>query len=428
MSTSAESRLLDAYIANMETIGDGFPAQINARRSAFIESFKLAGLPTRRSERYARSDIRHLYEGAWSLRFGAEDEAAESPLAGVEGYHVCLCNGFTDGRLYHGPGGMIFGSLRRAAGEFPDFVERYLNAVADNDDPLAALNGAFMQDGIVIYVPAGVKLPKPLIVDEQYACCGEVALSAFGRILVVLGRGAEASVTLVRRGAGTVVADCVREILLEPDARLSLTQTDCGAEGVADISACYIRQAEGSQCDIVAAELGGGFRRMSWNTELAGRGSRARLWGLFVDTDTDHTDREVRVHHAVPECCSYESVKGIASGRGSGAFSGHVYVAPDAQHTEAVQVSRNLLVGEAARIYARPQLEIYADDVKCSHGATVGQLDREAVYYMRQRGLSLAEAERLQIEGFVEDILAHSPEEPVRSFMEGLVAAKLGRL
>ena len=160
---------------------------------------------------------------------------------------------------------------------------------------------------------------------------------------------------------------------------------------------------------------------------LMERGARFELGGVFVLTDEDQASVTVDVNHIASDCQSHTSVKGVAAGKAHGSFSGLVYVAPDAQRTDSVQSSRNVTMGEA-HIETLPQLEIYADDVKCSHGATVGQMDSDAILYMRQRGLSLADAKRLQIEGFVDDVVLHSVIAGSEEVLAELLAEKLNRL
>ena len=160
---------------------------------------------------------------------------------------------------------------------------------------------------------------------------------------------------------------------------------------------------------------------------LMERGARFELGGVFVLTDEDQASVTVDVNHIASDCQSHTSVKGVAAGKSHGSFSGLVYVAPDAQRTDSVQSSRNVTMGEA-HIETLPQLEIYADDVKCSHGATVGQMDSDAILYMRQRGLSLVDAKRLQIEGFVDDVVLHSVVAGSEETLAELLSEKLNRL
>lgn len=186
-----------------------------------------------------------------------------------------------------------------------------------------------------------------------------------------------------------------------------------------------IALSEGGICRMTQVVVSASDSRVV--ASLMGRDARFELGGAFVLTDDDQASVTVDVNHMSADCASRTMVKGVASGASHGSFSGLVYVAPDAQHTDSEQTSRNVTLGDA-RIETLPQLEIYADDVKCSHGATVGQMDAEAILYMRQRGLSLADAKRLQIEGFVEDVVLHASIEGLEEVLTELLATKLNRL
>ena len=183
--------------------------------------------------------------------------------------------------------------------------------------------------------------------------------------------------------------------------------------------------AEDAQCLMTQVVVSSSDNRVV--ASLMERGARFELGGVFVLTDDDQASVTVDVNHIASDCQSHTSVKGVAAGKSHGSFSGLVYVAPDAQRTDSVQSSRNVTMGEA-HIETLPQLEIYADDVKCSHGATVGQMDSDAILYMRQRGLSLADAKRLQIEGFVDDVVLHSVIAGSEEALAELLAEKLNRL
>ena len=183
--------------------------------------------------------------------------------------------------------------------------------------------------------------------------------------------------------------------------------------------------AQDAQCMMTQVVVSASDTRVV--ASLMERGARFDLGGVFVLTDDDQASVTVDVNHIASDCQSHTSVKGVAAGKSHGSFSGLVYVAPDAQRTDSVQSSRNVTMGEA-HIETLPQLEIYADDVKCSHGATVGQMDSDAILYMRQRGLSLADAKRLQIEGFVDDVVLHSVIAGSEEALAELLAEKLNRL
>ncbi|MDE5708436.1 MAG: SufD family Fe-S cluster assembly protein [Alistipes sp.] len=207
--------------------------------------------------------------------------------------------------------------------------------------------------------------------------------------------------------------------LLERGARLEFTQIFL-SEAFSEVR---MAQAAESSCCSTVVQLASA--NASYRIDLDGAYAGSSLGGLFLAAEEEHCVMELRTGHNVPDCTSDSLVKGIAGGRAVGEFRGLVYVAPDAQRTDARQQSRNILLSETARIVTKPQLEIYADDVKCSHGATVGQMDAEAVLYMRQRGLSLAQARRLQIEGFAGDVVRRCGIEELGEALMTAVARKM---
>lgn len=211
----------------------------------------------------------------------------------------------------------------------------------------------------------------------------------------------------------------VLRVSLGVGARLEIAQV-FAADAFAELT---VSQSERSECRITAAQLTAANAR--YRIDLNGREAESALYGFFLPVGEELCVTHIRTAHNVCDCRSESVVKGVAGGCARGEFKGMVYVAPDAQHTDARQQSRNVLLSETARILTEPQLEIYADDVKCSHGATVGLLDREAVFYMRQRGLSEAQARRLQIEGFVGDVASHCGIGRLTDWLLEAVAEKL---
>lgn len=229
----------------------------------------------------------------------------------------------------------------------------------------------------------GAPEPQPFVAVDRQKLRVEVAAGASARLVVVHEKPVASALS----------------VLLEREARLELTEIFL-AEAFAETA---VVQAAGSGCCITAVQLASA--NASYRVDLAGAHAESSVGGLFLAAGAEHCVIDLHTAHKVADCRSDSLVKGIAGGSAVGEFHGLVYVAPDAQRTDARQQSRNILLSETARIVAEPQLEIYADDVKCSHGATVGQTDSEAILYMRQRGLSLAQARRLQIEGFAGDVV-----------------------
>ncbi|MDE6862589.1 MAG: SufD family Fe-S cluster assembly protein [Alistipes sp.] len=236
-----------------------------------------------------------------------------------------------------------------------------------------------------------------------------------GDMSLTVPEGVRASLLLIGRGGGN---SAIR-IDIERGAELSVVELFAGSTG----SRLHITQSESSLCRMTTLVLSSSEVRHT--VDLMQRDARFDLGGAFVLSGDDRSDWKIDVNHRSADCSSRSVVKGVASGSSHGRFGGLVYVAPDAQRTDSQQTSRNVTIGAQARIETSPQLEIYADDVKCSHGATVGQIDGEAIMYMRQRGLTEAQARRLQIEGFVGDVVMHTVVESVGGILAEIVAEKL---
>lgn len=252
------------------------------------------------------------------------------------------------------------------------------------------------------------------------ACAAGLPFAAVDpdRLSVEVEAGVEAALVVLHGSPDETSID----VRLAEGASLALTEIFVSEAFVE----CRIRQEARSRCSVMMAMFSSANVR--YRTDLDGAEAESELDGVFVAGGDEHCVVELRTAHNVPDCRSRSAVKGVAGGRSLGEFRGLVYVAPDAQRTDARQQSRNVLLGAEARIDTKPQLEIYADDVKCTHGATVGMMDNEAILYMRQRGLSLQQARSLQIEGFVDDIVLRCPLDAVREALVGAVAEKLEKM
>ena len=243
-------------------------------------------------------------------------------------------------------------------------------------------------------------------------------ISALDVTHVEVAAGASAHLVVLHAAAATATLT----VDLAEGAQFDLTELFL-SEAFAEVS---VSQAARSRCRMTAVELTSA--NASYRIDLRGADAESAFGGAFLAADREHCVLKLHTAHLVPDCRSDSSVRGVAGGEAVGEFYGMVYVAPDAQRTDARQQSRNVLLSERARITTQPQLEIYADDVKCSHGATVGQMDAEAILYMRQRGLSEADARRLQIEGFVGDIVRRCEIESLSETVMELVSAKMGEM
>ncbi len=338
-------------------------------------------------------------------------------------YSIVLLNGAcTEPKLLRTPEGIRYGSL--------------MAAMADSGTKGLLPDVTAGRDGAFIYVPEGVKAQGVFVVENRFTWCGCAgACECTGNDTGGAGsRPATESVVLLMNGASATVQYEVRcdaagassdsrHIRLGDGAKLRFEEIVSGADGRDGDSNgrvsvdSFSLLGEGAVMDAVTVELRCAEASLKYKTDLAGRGAQAVHAGLFVTDGEEKADFDVAVNHLVADCRSDVLIKGVAGANARGSFSGLVYVAQDAQHTEAYQQSRNLLMSETAQIVTSPQLEIYADDVKCSHGATVGQMNDDAIYYMRQRGLSEEQARGLHMAGFVNDIISRIGDEEKRQFI-----------
>jgi len=427
-----EKKLVDLYFANLDLIEEGLPSVINRHRGDAIQSFNLLGLPTKKVEKYKYTDVRRSYEcdhEHFFTPFGNWDESWLSLVR--DAYVIRLLNGYSYGEevLTTLENGVIYGSLRMAANQYPEIVSRYYNKLADNDsDAVTSLNTAFVQDGAFVFVPPGVTVEKPFVIIQ--GCGADENTQVYSRILLVGEENSEMKVVVQSQASAEHVflVNQSTEIFVAQHARAEVVeiQQENGLSTL--LTNQYVHQAVDSRYQSIVLAIAGGLIRNNINLALAGKGVESHLYGLFIAGAGERMDNYTNIEHRMPDCTSFEDFRGVASGDGIGAFNGRILVAPDAQRTQAFQENHNLLLNNDAAIYTKPQLEIYADDVKCSHGATIGQLDPQAVFYMRQRGIDEQEARKLQMYGFVRTVIDKISIQELVDAIDAIVTAKIDRL
>ena len=430
-----EKKWVDLYLANADIIAEGLPPVINRARAEALEIFNLSGFPAKGSangDRYHYTDLQRLYDRDFEYYFMPSYRHVTLPPARDEHYAVSFLNGFCidSEALTRLDNGVIFGSLAAAARVVPELVEKAYNRLAGKEnDAITAFNTVFAQDGVFVYVPQNIQVERPIDIRFAYYAEGE-SLAGFTRNLLLFEPGSQAQILMenlsLNEGA---YCDCaVSEISVGERAHIEFVEDFRLNAHSSSISSNYAQQQTDSHLYSLSVALDGQLIRGDRRVELNGAGADNHMDGLMLCSEGQHIDFTTDIRHTAPDCTSKESFRAIASGDGRGIFCGRIYVAPGAQRTQAFQQSNNLLLSENAHIDAKPQLEIYADDVKCSHGATVGQLNEEAVYYMRQRGISEETARRLQIIGFVGQLLGHIPIAAVIEQFETLVTEKIERM
>lgn len=413
----AEQQYIDLF-TEYEALICGRSAEIlNAPRAKAFADFERLGFPTRKLEKYKYTDAGKYF----APNFGLNLNRIEFP---VNPYEVFKCdvpnmstslyfvvNDSFDKHVHPSarlPEGVVFSSLKDMAATCPGLVKKYYGRLADTaEDAITAFNTMFAQDGVLMYVPKNTVIERPIqLVNILRA---DADFMANRRILVVLEDGAQAKLLICDHAMDEInfLATQVIEVFAGEGSVFDLYELEETHNGTVRFSNLYVRQEAHSNVVLNGMTLHNGTTRNTTNVQLAGRGAEIGLYGMAIADGEEQVDNHTFIDHRVPDCTSNELFKYVLDGRATGAFSGRVLVREGAQHTFSQQTNRNLCATREARMYTRPQLEIYADDVKCSHGATVGQLDENALFYMQQRGISLKEARLLMMFAFVNEVIDH---------------------
>lgn len=325
------------------------------------------------------------------------------------------------------PPGVVVGSLAEAVVTTPELVEPHLGrAVRFDEQPFAALNTAFWVDGAFVYLPAGSVLRQPIHLLFLGTGAGGAEV-AFPRSLIVAEAGSQAAIveSYVGLGDGTYFTCAVTELEVGPNAVLDHTKVQQESLAAYHIATQQLVQKRDSVFTSSFISTGGALVRTDVNGLLDGEGVDCTLNGLYLAGGRQHVDTHMLVEHAQPHGTSRELYKGILDGQARAVFNGRIYVRPGAQKTDAKQSNRNLLLSDEALVNSNPQLEIFANDVRCTHGSTVGQLDQEAIYYLRTRGIGAAAARSILTYAFASDVLSRIRVEPVRRDLEQLLLSRL---
>lgn len=409
------------------------PAWLDGLRREALEHLATAGLPTPRDEAWKYTNVSSIAAQAFTPAApgaAVPDRALLESLLepGLGGPRLVFVNGRYLPELSSPPalgGGVRVRPLAAALAEGGESLRPHLAWPPGDGSGFTALNTAFMADGACIELAPGARLEEPL---HLVFVGGEDVLASPRNLIIA---GAESSATVVEEyvgpEGGRYLTNTHTRISLEEKAQLVHYRLNRESLRAFHMGELRIRQAAGSRFVSTAVALGGLISRTEVRVDFSGEGAETRLNGLYVASGRQHTDHHLHIDHRLPGCTSEQFFKGVLDGAARGVFSGRVVVHPDAQHTDARQSNKSLLLSRNAEMDARPQLEIYADDVKCAHGATVGQLDGDALFYLRARGVGEAEARHLLIHAFVGDVLDRIPLPPLRQALERLLWARLDR-
>lgn len=368
-------------------------------REEALRRFESLGLPAFRSENYQRTDLSAMLEGDWRIQ-------APSYESNLEQIQL--------------PEGTFAGMLSDYMDDLPCVPSRH-------HDALQALAMGLDAQAFLIYLPKGSSLSQPIEVSALLDAQDSVL--APSRFVLVLEEGATAEIVSrdINRSKAVSLGLQSVEVYLHKGAKLQYTDIEDSLEQARRISTFHLYQEEDSDAKVSFLSLRAGKTRNNYYCDLAGEQASLSLSGIVINSGESHVDNHSYISHSVPHCTSNELFKYVLSDRSYGVFTGRILVAKDAQKTEAYQNNRNLLLSPEARMQAKPQLEIYADDVRCSHGMTTGQLSEDALFYMRQRGIAKSEAKRLLSIAFAEDVLALIEREELRDALREQVAERFAQ-
>lgn len=427
----SEKQYIDLYGQCRQMIMDHSCGTMNAVRDAAFEDFRRLGFPTKKVERYKYTDIPSLFEPDYGLNLNRLD----IPVDPYEAFRCDVPNLSTS--LYFVvndsfyskalpkrelPEGVVVGSLAKIAAERPELIEKYYAKIARTaDDAITALNTMLAQDGLLVYVPKGIVVDKAVQVINILR--SDVDLMVNRRVLIIVEERAEVKLLFCDHAADDrrFLATQVIEAYVGDNARLDLYCLEETHAKNVRVSNVFISQQASSRVNHSVITLHNGVTRNRTDLVFEGEGAECNLSGCVIADKNQHVDNNTLIDHKVGRCSSNELYKYVLDDTAVGAFAGRVLVRHGAQHTTSQETNQNLCAAKTARMFTQPMLEIYADDVKCAHGSTVGQLNDAALFYMQQRGISRKEAKLLLEFAFINEVIDHIGLEPLRDRLHYLV-------
>ena len=434
-ATGSKHPFLAGFAELERELAERGPSWLKKMRREATQRFEQVGFPTTKLEEWRATNIspiaRELFQPApFRADSPALDDLPEAARLHLGGPRLV----FLDGRfvadlstLDELPEGLWVGNLTQALEQVPQRIEPHICRPAKNESTaFEALNDALAEDGAVVLVAEGVTLERPI--QLLFVTPGaDLPTASAPRTLIVAGRGSKASVveTYAGRGTGNYLTNAVTDVQVEDNAALEHYRIQLEGSGGYHISHNRFRQGRDSRYSHHNINLGGKLVRNDLGAILNGSGGWCRLNGLYITRGEQHVDNHTQLDHAQPHCDSRELYKGILGGSSRAVFNGRIVVRPDAQKTDAKQSNPTVLLSPSALAHTRPQLEIYADDVRCTHGATIGRLDEEAIYYLRSRGISANDARELMLGAFAGEVLEQIEPEALRTSLEQAVSQQL---
>lgn len=428
---SAINQYIDIWKEHGDLIDSKSPQVLNNLRLPASESLRMNGLPSVKSENYRHTDLEKLLSPDYGINLArvpiavnpSESFRCDVPQL-TSSLFLVINDAFaeTSECRRNLPEGVDVMSLAAYARSNPDFVGRYYGSIADISNPIVALDTLLCQDGVVIRVRAGVKVESTIQIVNIFN--NGSPLLAARRILIVMEEDAEARVLMCDHTQSADVDFCslqVIEVFAGKRSKLDYYDLEESTRRTTRLSSLYLHQDEESEVLLDAMTLFNGVTRNEFFTRFAGRHGRLRMLGMGIEDENRRLDTYSKICHDVPECNTDELFKYVVDDDAMGAFYGLIYVNEGAVKTEAYQSNRNLVGSDRARMHSKPQLEIYNDDVKCSHGTAIGQLDEKQLFYMMTRGISEQQARLMLKQAFMSDVIDGISLPPLRDRLKLMV-------
>ena len=411
---NALQQYIDLYDANREFIEQQSPALLNMSRREAREQLATARLPRKGSEDYEASDLEAVFAHDYGVnvnRLPFDADPSNTFHCDVPNMSTCLYYSSND--AFHSSataerniGQVVVEPFSMAAVDYPELMASYYGKLANLSDPTVALNSLLVQDGLFIYVPDGVVAERPIQLVNIFNAALDMMVQR--RLLIIVGKNASIKLLACDHTQSPdyhYLNNQVIEIVAMSGSHVDFYDLEESTPKTSRVSSVYVDQHEGSNVLIDGITLITGFTRNNYHVEVNGEHAETHLLGMTIASGEQHVDSHTFISHNAPRCNSNEMFKYVLNDNAVGAFAGKILVQPNCPRVEAYQGNRNLCGAPTAKMYTKPQLEIYTDDVMCSHGSAVGQLDEDALFYMRTRGIGIDEARRLLMQAFVADVI-----------------------
>jgi Fe-S cluster assembly protein SufD len=405
-------------------------------RQQALERFDKLGFPTIRHEEWKYSNVKNLVSQAFDFNavtnFSAKD-LEEMPIPNLEGNILYFINGIYNAELsviVSPDAELQILTFAEAAKTQPELVEQYFNKYSDyQDNAFTALNTAFAKNGVFVHVPDNKVVEQPIIL-RFISDARTLNVASQPRNLIVVGKRSEVQIAEAYRSLGENASftNAVTEFVVGEEANVHYYKVQNESDKSYHIGTTSVLQAGKSVFTANTVTANGGFVRNNLNIKIDGEYAEANMFGLYIPNGKQHIDNHTAVDHAKPNSNSNELYKGILKGKSTGVFNGKIFVRQDAQKTNAFQSCKNVLLSEDATMNTKPQLEIWADDVKCSHGTTTGQLNDDALFYMQARGISKDTARALLTLAFAQDVIDKFEIVAIKEYLQALIEEKIYQL